>query len=408
MDNSDPTIALYGINGVYNYGCEAIVRGTEIILNEIWPDANIRYISPRPKDDKKRLKECNVKVIPRKMHHLLSFNGLNNLLAYKTGFYMKNIFNEDIDWIEDCDFIFSIGGDIYTLPPNYTEKKYKKYYNSIIHWGEIIKKREKKLVIWGASIGPFDNNLQTEKIFTDHLKNVDLIVSREHNTTSYLKKLQVNENVIECPDPAFIIPKSPEKTLNAISPRNNIRIGINFSPLSVMYGQINKNFFFQENIKIITNLVRKLNAEILLIPHVICDFNINDDDLRYLMGIKDNLPSDISNFVEIVDDDPGFIGIKEKLLTCNIIIAARMHCAINSITLGIPTIFISYSQKSKGMVEYVYGNSDWILNLNDMNSKNLLMKVVSMQKQEKSIKTHLKNFMEKITPNSYLNLIKNV
>ena len=153
MLKDNPTIGLYGIAGVYNYGCESIVRGTEIILHKKWPDARIKYASLRPEDDKKRLKGCNVEIISRKMHPFGSMHRFNGLMAYQTGLYFKKLFQEDLKWIEDCDVIFSIGGDLYTLPSNYKEPK-KRYSNSLIHFGEAVKAHGKKFVIWGASIGP--------------------------------------------------------------------------------------------------------------------------------------------------------------------------------------------------------------------------------------------------------------
>lgn len=142
------TIGLYGIGGVYNYGCEAIVRGTEIILHTKWPDAHIKYASLRPEDDKKRLKGCNVEIIPRKMHHFGSIQRINGLIGHQTGRYFQKLFHEDLKWIESCDIIFSIGGDFYTINPNTKYSKILRYYNPIIHFGEIVKTKRKPLVIW--------------------------------------------------------------------------------------------------------------------------------------------------------------------------------------------------------------------------------------------------------------------
>lgn len=37
------------------------------------------------------------------------------------------------------------------------------------------------------------------------------------------------------------------------------------------------------------------------------------------------------------------------------VIAARMHCGINAIICGVSAIFLSYSEKSRGMARLVYG-----------------------------------------------------
>ena len=50
---------------------------------------------------------------------------------------------------------------------------------------------------------------------------------------------------------------------------------------------------------------------------------------------------------------------------CKIVISARMHCAINAVCENIPTIFLSYSQKSIGMCQYVYGTKEWVVPINN-------------------------------------------
>jgi len=38
-------IGLYGIGGVYNFGCEAIVRGAYKVIQGLYPGADIVYFS---------------------------------------------------------------------------------------------------------------------------------------------------------------------------------------------------------------------------------------------------------------------------------------------------------------------------------------------------------------------------
>lgn len=399
MIKDNPTIGLYGIDGVYNYGCEAIVRGTEIILREMWPNITIKYASLRPEDDKKRLKECNVKIIPRKVYPIFTPHRLNGILAYNTGKYFENLYREDLRWIKDCDAIFSIGGDMYTLPPDYTASKLS-YYHPLIHFGNLVKKKEKKLIIWGASIGPF--NGKAKNVFNEHFKKVDLITSREPKTTDYLKNLGISQNVEKCADPVFAISSNLD-----IKEKNSICIGINFSPLSSFYTHgKNYNTIISNQAKIIADIIKKFDAEIILIPHVVCDFNIMDDDLRYLKEIKQLLPNDIKNKVNLIDQDPGFLGIKKILYSCDIVIAARMHCAINALEAGVPTILISYSQKAEGMVKYIYGNNDWIISLNDLNSNNLIEMVKIMLLKHDSLSKFLYKNKKKVNSEAYSPLNK--
>ena len=49
-----------------------------------------------------------------------------------------------------------------------------------------------------------------------------------------------------------------------------------------------------------------------------------------------------------------------------------MHCAINAVSVGVPTIFLAYSKKAYGMVEYVYGNSKWVVPLKDVKNTDMV------------------------------------
>jgi len=391
MIKDDPTIGLYGIDGTYNYGCEAIVRGTEKILREIWPDVTIKYISLRPEDDKKRLKGCNVEIIPRTLHPLWSLQRINGISAYHTGLYWKNYYREDLKWVDDCDLILSIGGDLYTLATNYKDPKLKPYYNSLIHFGDIIKNKNKKFVVWGASIGPFKGKAKNS--FAKHLKNVDLITSREPKSTEYLKSINIHENVVECADPAFKLNLDKRKT----STRDKLKVGINLSPLSYSHNleQLKSSNIYKQA-KMIKKIIEYFEAEIVLIPHVFCDFNLLDDDLRHLSEVKDALPDDINDDVKLIDKDNGFMYIKKILAECDIVIASRMHCAINALEVNIPTIFLSYSSKAKGMAKYVYGNEELALSYYDTDLNTLLKLIENIVQTKENNKNFLKEKIEKI------------
>ena len=56
-------ILLIGIGGVYNYGCEGIVRGTVALLQEKLPQASILYASLDFDRDKKALSDLNLEIV---------------------------------------------------------------------------------------------------------------------------------------------------------------------------------------------------------------------------------------------------------------------------------------------------------------------------------------------------------
>ena len=57
-------VGLYGIRGVYNFGCEAIVRGAYQFINSIYPESEIIYFSYSADFDKAALADLNIEIRP--------------------------------------------------------------------------------------------------------------------------------------------------------------------------------------------------------------------------------------------------------------------------------------------------------------------------------------------------------
>ena len=66
-----------------------------------------------------------------------------------------------------------------------------------------------------------------------------------------------------------------------------------------------------------------------------------------MKAIYDKLPKNFQDKIMIIDSDPGFVGLKRFIVKCDYVIAARMHCAVNAITVSVPTLFLSYSEKGQ-------------------------------------------------------------
>ena len=53
-----------------------------------------------------------------------------------------------------------------------------------------------------------------------------------------------------------------------------------------------------------------------------------------------------------------------------------MHCAINAVTCGVPTLFISYSKKAIGLNQFIYGNNNNVLSVKEFADFDLLTKKI--------------------------------
>ena len=101
-----PKILLIGIGGVYNYGCEAIVRGTEIIVRSEYPDANIVYASHRVTDDRKMLEGSHVQVIERGRFRRYSLKNICRKLLALAGIKWCPMV-DSLGLVEGVDAVFS-------------------------------------------------------------------------------------------------------------------------------------------------------------------------------------------------------------------------------------------------------------------------------------------------------------
>ena len=181
-------VLLIGIDGVYNYGCEAIVRGTVEILKAVNPKIEVTYASYNFEDDRKRLSDCDIKILPRPKRRRWSwYNIVRKCLSYLHIPYVVPY--DKLDWVVGFDTVFSIGGDIYTLASNGS------YNASLPLFLEQLQQRGIKYILWGASVGKFEENHLALRFFSHHLSKINLIVSRESNTWEYLQYLNLNANL---------------------------------------------------------------------------------------------------------------------------------------------------------------------------------------------------------------------
>lgn len=346
-------ILLIGVRGTYNYGCEAIIRGTVDLLEKNLPNAQVYYASYSYKDDIKRLHGCKVHLINRNqmfarrlVRKALSILGIKYNMPY-----------DNLSWVKKYNFdaVFSIGGDIYTLDAR------KNYDPALPVLCEKLQSSGLKYILWGASIGPFTGNKEAEDFFKKHLEKADLIVCREENSQKYLGSLGIEKNVVLAPDPAFSVPDRSSET----GKTNKSYIGVNLSPLSSAYFYKNIEDAAVGQARILVNMIERYDTDILLLPHVLSPTDLNDNDLLFLKKVRENIPEEYKDKVTLIETDPGFIGIKAYIKQCKTVVAARMHCAINALSCGVPAVFLSYSEKSKGISKYAYGTDKYAIELSD-------------------------------------------
>jgi polysaccharide pyruvyl transferase WcaK-like protein len=252
------------------------------------------------------------------------------------------------------DCVLSIGGDILTLDPGPYPKSGK---DEKLDYSIRLMNRGCRLVLWGASVGPFDAWPACIPHYQRFLKRLDLITVREPISRAYLESLGVSQNVVEVGDPAFVMEKLDTPGDFPFADAGDPVLGVNLSPLSVnfAYGSDRMAAAMQDQADVLEELIKTLGVRIVLIPHVIAPFSPADDDYAYLRAIHGKLAPLHSGRIALLPPNLGARRTKGVISHCDAVMAARMHCAIAAVSQGVPAVFLSYSAKAAGLARLVYG-----------------------------------------------------
>lgn len=373
-------IGLYGIYGVYNFGCEAIIRGAEKFIHELYPNSEIIYFSYNYDFDNTVLKNLPIEVRPVIMKKTIYKRVKNKILNIINSEEQKELYFDYKNIIDSVDMIVSIGGDIYTIPEVLRKQNKYPYYNSLVDFCNKVIENGKEVIVYGASIGPFGNYQNAVNYYKKHLEKYKIIVCRERVSIEYLQSIGLN-NVCFFPDPAFLVKGVKNETCQLEY------IGVNFSPLSLheIYGNCR-----EENCRKLAELIDEIydvtRKKIMFFPHVFSS-NSEDDDLVFMKTIYEFMKN--KEQVKFADYRNGFLGLKPEINQCYALVSARMHCAVNAICENTPVIFLSYSQKSIGMCEYVYGTQEWVVDLKAIEDE-LIPKIQKLLQKRDMIAENLK------------------
>ena len=198
-------VLIIGTGSLRNYGCEAIVQGTYQILRETIGNCEITVASDDIAYDSSVL-PSDIKLVSYKQRFtpLRLWRGLlRRFLHIGNGSPVR--MNTKIS--KKYDIVLSCGGDNYCEAPNGTIYT---LLEDLMEIGRTAKKHNKKYVLWGASVGPFKNPINHNRVLSN-LELADLITVRENLSYQYLSS---NKKVRLVADPAFRMKPDCSVTLN--------------------------------------------------------------------------------------------------------------------------------------------------------------------------------------------------
>ena len=373
-------IMMFAHNGSLNRGCEAIVRSSSKIIKDSINNSYIELASGRPETDKiinnvdYFFDAAPIEINPSFMQKLKMFMELK--FKKKEDFALTEMYKKIVNKIDDVDVCLSIGGDNYC----YGEQDWLYVID------KNIKKKGKKLVLWGCSIGEED---MSERKLED-LKTFDLILARETLTYEVLTSRGLN-NVKLVADPAFTMVK--EELPLPKGWKQGDTVGLNFSPLVL---ERNPKAM-DATINLIKYILKTTESVISLTPHVIDKGN---DDSEILNKLYEQFKN--TNRVILLPNNLTAIQYKGYISRMRFFIGARTHATIAAYSSYVPTMVLGYSIKSRGIAKDLFGEEKLVLGINDIsNTEKLTKGFDELLRDEESIKTTLKNRIPEIKKMSY-------
>ncbi len=353
-----------------NRGCEAIAKGTALILKEkkenmIGLCTNMELDHQLKVDDYITLQPMRKRSMSFHIENRIYKSMVHNDWKRKSFIYHYE-YSPFLEQITQDDIMISTGGDMMC----YDE-------NQVIYTVDYLHKRGIRSILWGCSIG--EKNLTTRKL--QALKQFSHIYARETLTQEVLANHNIN-NVSVYPDPAFILDPVPCELPNCFS--QGEVIGINLSNY-VMGGFDLNSAFAKEVDSLIKYILQSTDYRILLIPHVM--WNGQDDRIISNL-IKDKY--DLNGRISILDSDNlAYCQIRYVISKCCCLIGARTHAVISAYSTCTPAIAIGYSIKSRGIAKDIGIPEETVVNGINIKKNQLINAFTDMLQNMSDVKKYL-------------------
>jgi colanic acid/amylovoran biosynthesis protein len=380
-----------------NRGCEAIVRGTVDILaetmqglvsftNAFYGDRKA-FRSQTSEEQDPRISHLRLDAYPRKWTRPWAEARLNERL----GLGFSSVHAPLAKPADSAFCALEIGGDNYT-----TDYGFPAHLIAMDRW---LMQRGKPVVIWGASIGPFSENPEQERVMMDHLRSLRGVFVRESATYDYLANQHGLTNIYHFADPAFVMtPQEPEdkavRVLVAEMP-----LAINISPLLASFRGRKRAMpweittlalesWIMEAAELVSCVRKETDLPVLLVPHV-GSTSPGIDDFGFLKAVHQKCLERGVDRISLADQELNARELKWIISQCRALVAARTHATIAAFSTGVPTISLGYSRKALGINQDVFGSTEYCLKANELAAGALVKKVSIMLEKESVIREHL-------------------
>lgn len=376
-------------NGPYrNRGCEAIVRGTMQILQDTFGQdltARAGVMASPTTVDAQQAGEIDPRVQNFPVSHVGPRFSPKWVMSQANARLGTNFYGHTRDLHEparDVACALQLGGDNYSLDYGRPWD-----YVAVDRW---LAKRGIPVVIWGASVGPFDADAEFMPTIHAHLKTLAGIFVRETASRDYLARHGIVDNVHLMADPAFCMTPS-EPTDPAI--RDLVMegmIGINISPLVARFSGTGGDLdaWRRNAADMIIAAAKRTRRPVLLVPHVGSPKH-DEDDFAFMDDLRDMVAPQLDVPVKVAPAGLGAEQLKWLIAQCSVFAGARTHSTIAALSSCTPTLSLSYSVKAIGINEDVFGHQNFCKSVKTITTEDFANTMSKMLDDADGIRTEL-------------------
>lgn len=198
-----------------------------------------------------------------------------------------------------------------------------------------------KLILSPQTIGPFDSKMG-RLLGKVGLRSAEVVYTRDALSSECVRAMGFERKLREVIDVAFALPfERPYRVQDG-----KLRLGINVSGL--MYHSASDFGFALDYRALIDKVCDYMlnipNAEVFLVPHVICDSLEKEDDWRVSEKLLQKHPR-----LKIAPRFDSPVAAKSFISGLDFLTGARMHACIAAISSGVAVVPMAYSRKFNGL-----------------------------------------------------------
>jgi colanic acid/amylovoran biosynthesis protein len=398
-------IVLTGTYNSANKGDAAMQLGALRAMRERYRDITVTILSPFPDIDAPfyapvPVARCNRRNLPAATLDLLR-GFLWRLFGRRSG--CNWLLSPAMRLVRDSDLVIDLSGDMLTDDhgPHVAYSHYIPILRALV--------LRRPYFLCAQSIGPFTITRPLARLLLQRAAEVTVrdSISRSNLAAMGLKIDRLSQTA----DLAFLLPAASELRANeilrteGITPNGRPILGISISRL------IERKFrarradsagadFIQLMKTAIERLARESDLRVLFVPHVTGPVPDKDDRIISAM-VNDGLDPMIHSAVLNGDYRPE--ELKAVIARCSVFCGARMHANIAALSSGVPTVAISYSHKTPGIMAE-FGMTDFVVPIDSITEISLGDALLAAFRNRAEISTQLSRRIVEIQAKASENL----